>query len=272
MAGDHDVFGDPNELAIINAQDFAGIWSALMQRLLAFPEYVALFNAAYPDVPTAALGFQHAANAIAAFEIQAWTYLGSPWDHYVAGDDSAMSEQAKRGAMLFFGAAGCSECHKGNLLTDQSEHDVGVPQVGPGKGAEAPQDFGCGRVTGNAADRYTFRTPPLRNVTMTGPWMHDGAFTTLRAAVHHMLDPATSLQHYDVAQLPADLQDTFQGDAATIDAILANLDAAFAKPRSVSETQVDDLLGFLEALTDPMASDLSTDVPDAVPSGLPVYD
>jgi cytochrome c peroxidase len=270
--GDVDVFGAPNEIAAIDPTDLPAIWDALIQRLRAIPEYAPLFTAAYPGVSATALGFQHAANAIAAFEIHAWTYPGSPWDRYVAGDDSAMMDDAKRGAILFFRAAGCVACHSGNLFTDQRTHDVGVPQVGPGKGAEAPQDLGRWRVTGNAADKYAFRTPPLRNVTMTGPWMHDGAFTTLRAAVQHVLDPTTSLRHYDPGQLSPEMQGTFQGDAATIDAILANLDADVATPHHLSDAEVDDLLSFLNALTDPAAADLSADIPDAVPSGLPVYD
>jgi len=271
-AGDRDVFGELNEIAALGDQDFTGIWEALLQRLLAIPEYVTLFNEAYPDVATSELGFQHAANAIAAFEIKAWTLLDSPWDRYVEGDESALSDEAKRGAMLFFGDAGCAQCHSGNLFTDQKAHDVGTPQVGPGKGAESPQDFGRGRETGEAGDRYAFRTPPLRNVAITGPWMHDGAFTTLRAAVLHHLDPASSLRHYDVGQLAPLMQGTFQGDQATIDAILANLDPLVATPKDLSDEQVNELLTFLEALTDPAASDLRGDIPSSVPSGLPVAD
>jgi cytochrome c peroxidase len=270
--GDTDVFGEPNEVAALADSDFAGIWAMLTQRLLRIPGYVALFSEAYPDVPSEQLGFQHAANALAAFEIDAWTLLGSPWDHYVAGDDSALSQNAKRGALLFFGKAGCAGCHTGNLLTDQQSHDIAVPQVGPGKGAEAPLDFGRGRETGNEADRYKFRTPPLRNVAITGPWMHDGAYTTLEGAVRHLLDPATALRHYDVSQLAPDMQSTFQGDAQTLTAILANLDPLVATAQRLSDDEVNEILTFLEALTDPAAADLSGDIPDAVPSGLPVRD
>lgn len=271
-AGDRDVFGAANELALLAADDFPGIWAALMRRLLAIPEYVDLFAAAYPGVPAEALGFEHAANAIAAFEIDAWTLLDSGWDRYVAGDDSALSDAAKRGAVLFLGDAGCAECHRGVLLTDQEFHDVGAPQVGPGKGEEAPLDFGRGRVTGDPADRWAFRTPPLRNVALTGPWMHDGAYTTLEGAVRHALDPAAALRSYDAMQLAPDLRATVQDDAATIAAILANLDPAVAEPRRLSDAQVADIIAFLESLTDPAAGDLSRDVPSSVPSGLPVAD
>ena len=271
-ADDTDIFGQPNEVALLADSDFTGIWVALTQRLLGIPGYVALFSDAYPDIPTEELGFQHAANALAAFEIDAWTLLDSPWDHYVAGDDSALSQSAKRGALLFFGNAGCVRCHTGNLLTDQQAHDIAVPQVGPGKGAEAPLDFGRGRETGNVADRYKFRTPPLRNVAITGPWMHDGAYTTLEGAVRHVLDPATALRHYDVSQLAPDMQSTFQGGEQTLSAILANLDPLVATPPRLSDDEVNDILTFLEALTDPAAADLGRDVPDSVPSGLPVHD
>ncbi len=268
--GDRDVFGDENELAAFADSDLAGIWAALMNRLVAIPAYVELFAAAYPGVPSSDLGFQHAADAIAAFEIDAWTLTDSPWDRYLAGDGSAISDAAKRGAILFCGKAGCVGCHRGPLLTDQQAHDIGVPQIGPGKGAESPQDFGRGRETGEAADRYAFRTPPLRNVTLTGPWMHDGAYTSLAAAVRHHLDPASSLRTYDPSQLAPDLRDSFQGNEATIDAILGNLDPLVATPLSLGDGEVNDILTFLEALTDPAAADLNRDVPDSVPSGLPV--
>jgi len=270
--GDVDVFDQANEVALLADTDFGGIWAALMQRLLRIPAYVALFNDAYPEVATEELGFQHAANAIAAFESATWTLLDSPWDRYVAGDHDALSENAKHGALLFFGKAGCAECHSGNLLTDQQAHDIAAPQVGPGKGTEAPLDYGRGRETGNLDDRYKFRTPPLRNVAITGPWMHDGAYTTLEGAVRHHLDPATSLRSYDAAQLAVDMQSTWQGGEATLAAILANLDPLVATPRSLTDTEVNEILTFLESLTDPAESDLGADIPDSVPSGLPVRD
>ena len=123
--GEEDIFGNENELALVDDADFRGIWSAIMQRLLAIPEYVDLFQAAYPDVATEDLGFQHAANAIAAFEIDAFTLTDSPYDRYIRGNGDALSESAQRGAMLFFGKAGCANCHSGNLLTDQQHHNIG---------------------------------------------------------------------------------------------------------------------------------------------------
>jgi cytochrome c peroxidase len=271
--GDLDVFGQPNELAPIADEDLPAIWDAIMQRLLVLPEYRDLFQQAFPEVLLEELGFQHAANAIAAFEIDACTLMDSPWDRYVAGNNSVLSEEAKRGALLFYGEADCARCHTGNLLTDQQHHNIGVPQIGPGKGEEAPLDFGRGRETGDPVDRFKFRTPPLRNVGLTGPWMHDGAFSTLRSAIeHHFKDPEVAIRDYDVSQLDPELQDTFQDDEETIAAMMETLDESLKNPREFTDEEVEQLLAFLEALTSPSVSYLSDEIPAEVPSGLPIAD
>jgi len=90
--------------------------------------------------------------------------------------------------------------------------------------------------------------------------------------VRHVLDPATTLRNYDVTQLAPDMQSTFQGGADTLAAILANLDPLVTTPQRLSDDEVNDILTFLEALTDPEAAALGRDVPDSVPSGLPVRD
>ncbi len=268
-AGDVDVLGQSNELAMVDDDDFSGIWAGLMQRLLAIPTYVELFKAAYPTVPNDELGFQHAANAIAAFEIDAFTFANSPWDRYLAGDEGALSAQARQGAWLFYGRAGCVRCHAGNLFTDQQHHNIAAPQVGPGK-EEAPLDFGRFRETGHLTERFAFRTPPLRNVALTGPWTHAGAYTTLEAVVRHHLNPEDALRHYDAGQLRSDLQDTFRGDEETITTMLANLDPLLSPPLALTNEEVDHLLAFLNALTDPAAVNLDSVAPASVPSGLPI--
>lgn len=270
--GDRAQDGTPNELAQLDDADLPAIWRGLMARLLAVQEYIALFQAAYPAVPAADLGFEHAANAIAAFEAQAFASADSPFDRYVAGDDGALSDTAKEGALLFFGRARCSECHTGPLLTDQRFHNIAVPQIGPGRGAASPEDHGRGGVTGAAVDRFGFRTPALRNVALTGPWMHDGAYATLRAAVRHYVNATLSLRLYDVSQLGPDLRATHLNDAAAISAILATLDTGVTTAPGLSEAEVDRIVVFLEALTDPATTDLGDRIPSSVPSGLPVGD
>ncbi|MEP0804082.1 MAG: VCBS repeat-containing protein [Chloroflexota bacterium] len=269
--GDVDIFGQPNELAVIVDYKSVPVWEALMARLLAIPGYVDLFRTAYPELPLDQLGFQHAANAMAAYEIAVFTFEDAPFDRYLRGDKSALSDDAKRGALLFYGKAGCAACHSSGLLTDQKFYNLAVPQIGDGKGREQPFDLGRARETGNDCDRFAFRTPPLRNVAITGPWMHNGAFTTLEAAVRHHLDPKTSLQNYDPGQLSELLKDTCQDQPETLAAILK-----WYTPKNPSEgVQLTDeemrlLLAFLESLTSPSALDLSHTIPASVPSGLPV--
>ena len=268
--GDLDVFGQPNELAAIVDYKSQPVWDGLTKRILAIPEYVDMFHAAFPDVPTEELGFQHAANAIAAYEAQAFTFEDIPFDLYIQGDKTALSDEAKQGAILFYGDAGCSTCHSTGLLTDQQFHNIAVPQIGDGKGREQPFDLGRARETGNDCDRYAFRTPPLRNVALTGPWMHDGAFTTLEEAVRHHLDPIASLQNYDPSQLTALLTDKCQDQPESI----ANIEQWYADNASagvqLTDEQIHLLLVFLDSLTSPSALDLSNTIPASVPSGLPV--
>lgn len=271
---DVDVYGRPNELAAISngREDMPVIWAGIMQRLLAIPAYQTLFRQAYPDTPLAELGFQHAANALAAFQIEAFTFLNTPWDQYLAGNNDALSAEAKAGALLFFGRAGCAGCHSGSLFSDQAYHNIAVPQFGPGRDAFAPLDYGRFHVTGDPADRYAFRTPPLRNVTLTGPWLHNGAYNSLEAVIRHHLRPAESLRQYDARQLPPDLRDSLQNHPVTIDAILATLDPALDQNLNLSAQEIRQLLAFLAALTDPAAAELDHLIPTDVPSGLPVTD
>jgi cytochrome c peroxidase len=268
--GDRDIFGNPNELVHFKSSEPQKVWAGLLERLLAIPAYVDLFHAAYPGTPTEALGFQHVANAIGAYEAAAFSYLDSPWDAYLRGDADALSDSAKRGAVLFYGAAGCAECHSGVHFTDFQFHNMAVPHVGPGKGREEPLDFGRARETGDSCDLFAYRTPPLRNVTLTGPWMHDGAYTTLEGAVRHMLDPVGSLRSYDPSQLAPELQTMVY---LTPEIIARQLEAPSAPDpgaRALTDEQIADLLAFLEALTDPAALDWQPLVPDSVPSGLTV--
>ena len=260
-----------NEIALIEDGDLPGIWAILVDRLLAIPAYRELFAAAYPEIPREELGFEHAANAIAAYEIAAFTFVDSPWDRYLAGDVDALSPAEKKGALLFYGAAGCSNCHSGMLLTDQKYHNIGAPQFGPGKD-ETGLDFGRYLVTGDPVDKFAFRTPPLRNVALTGPWLHNGAYASLEAVVRHHLNVAEGLGQYDGADLPQELQASIRSEAGVIAEVMGTLDPLMTVRRDLDDEAIDQLLAFLHALTSPSAADLAHLVPDSVPSGLPVWD
>jgi cytochrome c peroxidase len=258
---------DGNELADIKDKSPQQVWRALMARLGAIPEYRRMFEEAYPGRRFANMNFGYASNAIAGFLIDQFAFTDSPWDRFLAGDDQAMTETQLLGAKDFM-TARCSICHNGSALSDGKFHNVAVAQVGPGEGdgTDRLDDFGRMRVTGNPGDRYAFRTSPLRNVELTGPYGHDGAFTDLRAFVDHYSESDTKLHTFTAAGLESLLQPTLR---PTADAILATRDTLLRGVVFPAQT-IDEVTAFMTALTDPAARNLLHTVPSRVPSGLPV--
>lgn len=272
-----------NTISAAAAVGLPEVWRVLAARLGEIPEYVQLFAAAYPEVHGPSdITYVQAANAIAAYEAAAFQCIDAPYDRYARGNFLAVSNEALIGSQLFYGKAGCASCHAGPFQTDHQFHAIGVPQIGPGKGhnlpgyADGQDDFGREGVTGKGADRFKFRTPSLRQVAVTGPWGHDGAFNSLEAMVRHHLDAAASLERYDPNQavLPqrADLDAidfATHNDPQRRHAIAAAIELP---PVSLSDQEVDQLMAFLYALTDFSCLDLRAAIPARLPSGLPLGD
>ena len=124
------------------------------------PGYVTEFKNVFDTTPQR----DGIAKALAAFQRTLVT-APSPMDRYLAGDKHAVSKDAIRGLELFQGEAGCVQCHHGLLLSDGKFYRLGA----------ANSDVGREKITGKKEDRYRFRTPSLRNVAETGPYMHDGS-------------------------------------------------------------------------------------------------
>lgn len=268
--GDQDVFGAPNELAQLADTQHVEVWNAIVRRLEAIPEYVDLLRAAFPDVRSGGFRIEHVGRALATFQMEAFTKTGSPFDRYLDRDDQALTSAQKRGALLFFGEARCGRCHGGPFLGGRDFANVGVPQIGPGVGDDAPLDAGRGRLLENDFYRFAFRVAPLRNVELTAPYMHNGAFPTLERVVRHYDDVPTSLREYDASHLDPAVGELHHGDSATIEEVLSTLDGRLRTPLELDEAEIRDLVAFLESLTDPSARDLRELVPLTVPSGLPV--
>jgi cytochrome c peroxidase len=255
-----------NELADIPDDDNPAIWRGLMHRLGEIPEYRRMFRQAYPDRSFEELTFADASNAIGGFLVDAGYSANTPWDRFLRGNDHALTAAQLDGANTFM-ALKCSSCHTGALLSDDDFHNVAVAQIGPGEGDGVPpvqDDFGRERVTGNAADRYRFRTSPLRNVELTGPWGHDGAFMDLRAFVEHYSESGPKLLAFDQSMVDQSLQ-----LQATAPEILSRRDPLL-EGVVLAPDVVDKLMAYMSALTDDAARNLSHMVPLRVPSGLPV--
>jgi cytochrome c peroxidase len=166
------------------------------------------------------------------------------------------------------------------MFSDFAEHVVGAPQIAPVFGAgsgnvlfDGPggdEDFGLEQVTGNPADRYKFRTAPLRNLAVAPGFFHDGAFTDLADAIRFHLNAIAGARTYDPvsAGVPADLA---QRVAPPVP--LKLLDPGIRRPTPLDPQAVDDLVNFVRnALLDPRVNprELCRLVPEAVPSGMPV--
>ena len=243
----------------------------LMARLHEIPEYAtqfeALFGSPSPDIIAVA-------TAIAAFERQ-FVFTASPWDDYLAGDESALSEQQKRGALLFYGqsntAVNCSACHTGDLFTDLQFYNLLVPQLGPGKGQgpDGRDDWGRAGVTFDARDRFTFRTAPLRNVALTAPYFHSGAYATLAQTIVHHADIVNSATGYDPGlHLPQEFYSSVR--PFNLDEQLTTVAVDLVDGLPLTTQEIDDLVAFMQALTDPAAVELHHFIPAGVPSGLPL--
>jgi cytochrome c peroxidase len=259
--------GTGNELAAVPDADLQGIWAAIMRRLGAIPEYRGLFEAAYPGTRFEDMTFAHASNAIGGFIVDQFSFANTPWDRFLAGNDAALSARQLLGAQTFL-TLKCSICHNGATFSDEQFHNVALPQIGPGEGNGATllDDFGRLNVTGNTEDQYRFRTTPLRNVELTGPYGHDGAITTLRGFVEHYSESDVKLAAYDQTQLEPALRGTLLPNAA---AILASRDTLL-KGVVLTSDLVDQLMDYMNALTDNAARNLSRSIPVRVPSGLRV--
>jgi cytochrome c peroxidase len=261
--------GSGNELAPISDAEPAKVWQAVMARLGAIPEYRSLFEKAYPGQRFNNMTFAHASNAIAGFFLEKLTFDNTPWDRFLAGNDDAMTPVQLQGAKNFMSAR-CSVCHNGGALTDNKFHNVAVIQFGPGQGdGDEPNprdDFGRMRVTGNAADRYAFRTPPLRNVELTAPYGHNGAFFSLREFVAHYSESDKKLREFDTNLLEEILRLTV---LPTAEQILLTRDPLL-QGVEFPDKVIDEVTEFMKALTDPRARHLSSVMPTRVPSGLPI--
>jgi len=246
------------------------------------------FGKLFPEVKAGQpITFLQIAQAIAEFEFT-MTFANAPLDRFARGEREAMTDAEKRGAVLFFGKAGCVSCHavagpSNEMFSDFENHVLGVPQIaprfGPGKGnvqfdgEGANEDFGMEQVSGNSADRYKFRTAPLRNLAFVPAFFHNGSFTRIEDAIAHHLDVIASATEYDAgaASVALDLRQVL----GPIQPVLDRLDPLVSHPIRLTPEELADLVIFVrDGLSDSRASPerLCLLVPDKVPSGKPVLD
>lgn len=266
----------------------APIRQAVLARLNSSAEYRRLFGQHFPEVASGApIDFTMFGRAIAEFEF-GLTFANAPIDRFARGNPRAMTTAQKRGALLFFGEARCVECHQvsgdsNEMFSDFKMHVAGVPQIAPvfGTGTsnmlyDGPgrdEDFGLEQVSGDPADRYMFRTTPLRNVSLQAAFFHNGAFVRLEDALRHHLDVIATAREYDAARAGVAIDLTLR--RGPIEPVLERLDPKLVSPVSLDSAEFADLLAFVrDGLLDPRArkGSLCQLIPEEVPSGLSVLE
>jgi cytochrome c peroxidase len=210
--------------------------ATVVARLQAIPAYAARFESAFG--PDAGITADTLGQAIAAFE-RSLVAMDSPFDRFQAGDRSALTAQQIRGLDAFEDAR-CDECHDGPMFSDFDLHAEGVAE----HAAVAAPDEGDGR--------FRFRTPTLRNVALTAPYMHNGTLATLENV----------LRFYDEGRSRNPNVSGARGRGGAT----ARLDRDFQRVDDMSDQEMADIVAFLGALTD---TAFDRTIPARVPSGLP---
>jgi cytochrome c peroxidase len=252
-----------------------GAWEAIAKRISAIPAYQDAFDAVYPEIKAGRpIGFTDISNAIAAYMTFDFRSDTSPFDAYLRGE-ADLSPEAESGRQLFYGKADCSTCHSGALLSDMKFHAMGDPQIGPGKAErfqQHQQDTGRMRVSNNPADAFAFRTPSLRNVTLTAPYGHAGAYQDLTAYLRQHIAPQSELASYDISNALLPKMEVSKPDLAPEAANFSGI-AKAAKPKmpALNEAEIREIVAFLQSLEDPIArAGGKMGIPPTVPSGLGV--
>ncbi len=217
---------DQARQVLLNEHEMGSSEPLLQERLTAHEGYQRQFTAAFGN---ADVTLDRVAEALAAYER---TLVGgrSPFDAFLKGNSKALSDEALLGLDLFRREARCINCHNGPQLSDGRLHDVGLSYFG-----RKYEDLGRYQVTNDAADAGKFRTPPLRNVTRTAPYMHNGLFSSLPGV----------LNMYN-AGMPTLTPKEHQIDDPTFPK-----KSPLLRPLGLNKQDLQDLLAFLESLEEP---------------------
>ena len=273
MAGDR---GENDVIVAVFDRPDKG-WRVIERRLRGIAAYGDLFARAFDDIDGAGdITIAHVANALAAYQATAFRSLDSPFDAYLR-EGTPLPPAAGRGRRLFYGKAGCATCHSGPLMTDQRYHALGLPAFGPGRTRRhdpMPRDVGRMGASDRLEDAYRFRTPSLRNVALTAPYGHNGAWPTLEGMIRQHLNPAKARKAWrpEMAILPPAPWIAWRDVVIREDRreMARQARATEIDLPALSDAEIADLVAFLNALTGRDARAAPPEPPARVPSGLPV--
>ncbi len=254
------------------------VWGVLTRRIRSNREYVRMFKASFQDIKKATdIKEIHIANALGEYEKIAYRSKNSPYDQYMRGDMDALSEKQIKGMQVFNGKGRCIECHSGSNFTDNKFHSIALPSIGEGKGHgdKKIEDFGRMGVTNSLDDIYKFRTPSLRNLSLTGPYGHNGAYKSIKGIIEHHLNPKKGLRNYNLNKALLSQAEIFEGrDNIALTKIINTkiFNTCDLEVVELSNEEVGLLEDFLHSLTERKFVDASHLIPKSVPSGLDIHD
>ena len=277
MTAQFEMAGNPRENEIAGAVNdrIDAAWPIIAKRVRIIPAYGDAFVEAFAHIQTPdEVTIVEIANALAAFMGTEWQSYDSPFDAFLNGNEGALSPDQRAGVDLFYTKAGCAACHAGPLLSDQAFYALGLPQFGPGRTRRfdpIPRDVGRMGKSDDLKDAYRFRTPMLRNVAVTAPYGHNGAYPTLEGIVRQHIDETPQWTR-DMAQLPAADWLAPTDFAAQNDRLemARQARARDTVPKTLTDKEIAQLISFLGALTGASIENGPLGIPQTVPSGLPV--
>ncbi len=217
------------------------IWQKITNRVVNKRSYQDLLQGAYPTVTKYNIG--HIANAIAHFITHAFRATDTLFDKHIRGEKK-LEQQSFDGLQAFM--KHCIQCHRFPILTNHSFQNIGIPSIGNelDEGVE------------NLPVKFQFKVPPLRNVALTAPYMHNGSFQTLEEVVKHYADPEKSLREYDISSLQIKFQKHYKypikhlDTDETIEYKIDNL-SSFLPRLEITQQEQEDIVHFLRyGLTD----------------------
>lgn len=231
------------------------VWDAIVKRLYSSElnsDYKSLFKKSFPGLSIDKINVGHIGSALAEFQRFFFSSTDSPFDQFMRGDLNALDPKAVRGLNIFMTKGRCVTCHKGAQLSIFQFHSSGAPQLGL---QDNFNDEGRKEVTNKGRARFKFKTPSLRNIALTGPYMHSGSLQTLDDVVNHYNDINTSLNSY----IPGlEIQDfyknlvSFDNDSKRNELRYLQVEGtAFLLGLKLTDQEKEDLVHFLEVgLTD----------------------
>lgn len=257
MVSDIEMLGYPGDNEIADEVTNIKRWERIVARIVS-PErskkYQRSIKKAFSGTSMEDINISHLGNALAEYMTHFFSSYNTPYDEYLRGEKTALDVKSLRGMKVFFEKGRCALCHNGKQFTNFQFMSSGAPQIDR-FGSET--DFGRSEISLRPRDQFLFKTPQLRNVALTAPYMHSGSLKTLRDVVDHYDDIQTSLMEFSLSESLS----TFYTSGVLKDTNIERNElrrlqvrfGPFLSGLGLTEEEKDDLVYFMEyGLTDPV--------------------